>query len=85
MILFADDFHLENAGVHDTTNNKSFIKISKIYKDMGISNRHFPLALYQKELAPYDPHNLTDPSVELRSLIALECKINPWYLWNDLS
>lgn len=79
MILFEADWLKERAIVHTDTRNYDFIKMHILLKRMGIQNNKFFLALYNPELAKYDPHNLKDPSIELRQLIALECKQNFWY------
>jgi len=84
MILFQQDWARERAVIHDETNNKSFIRISMVLRRLGIMNHAFPLALHQADLAPYDPHNLTDPSEELRLRIALECKFNPFYFFREV-
>lgn len=84
MILFEQDFYRENASVHTDTKNFSFIKTSLILKRLGISNNKFPLAILDKDLCKYDPHNLTDPSLELRFRIAQECKLNPWYYFREV-
>lgn len=84
MILFADDFQKERAGIHYDTNNKSFIRITMVLKKLGISNYLFPLALYQSELNGIDPHNLKDNSTELRLKIAVEALINPFYCFREI-
>ena len=84
MILFQNDFVRENAGIHYDTNNHSFIRIAMVLKRLGIKNYNWPLALYQSDLVKYDPHNLTDPSTELRLKIALECRINPQYFFREV-
>jgi hypothetical protein len=84
MILFQEDWAKHNATIHDDTNNKSFIRIAMVLKRMGIQNYQFPLSLMQPELARYNPHNLTDPSKELRMKIGLECSINPWYFFREV-
>lgn len=79
MILYEKDFHEEGAIVDTETNNASFIRISRLYKRMGIENNKFMLALYDKELQGRDPHNLQDDSIELRMRVAHEAKINFWF------
>jgi hypothetical protein len=97
MLLFAEDWNkeisVEVAGlgqawlrpvVHYDTANKSFIKQAMVLRKMGIANYNWHLALYQPELANYDPHDLKDSSTELRQRIALECKINPAYFFREV-
>ncbi len=84
MILFQDDWRREGASIHEDTRNKSFIRLCMVLKSMNIKNYAFPMALLQPELAPYDPHNLTDNSQELRLKIGLECKLNPWYMFREV-
>ena len=79
MILFDKDWQEQGAVIHYSTCNQSFIKMHILLKRMGIKNNTFFLSLTQPELAKYNPHHLTDNSVELRQKIALECKINYWY------
>lgn len=84
MILFQQDWETDRANIHYDTNNKSFIRICMIFKKLNVLNYNFPLALYQSELAKYDPHNLKDNSEELRLKIALEVAINPWYYFREV-
>ena len=84
MILFKDDFIKENAGIHYDTTNKSFVRVAMVLKRMGIENWQFPIALYQSRLDGIDPHNLKDPSTELRLMIGAEAKINPWYALREI-
>lgn len=88
MILFKKDW-LDTQGharaiVHADTKNRSFRRMAAIYAKMGIQNNLFHLALTQPDLAKYDPHNLTDPSIELRLRIAHECQINIWYYLREV-
>ena len=84
MILFKDDYLKHNVVYHFTTKNISAIRIAKILKSMGIQNNKFMLVLYDGELANYDPHHLTDPSIELRQRIVAEMKLNPWYFYREI-
>ncbi|MFR2988869.1 MAG: hypothetical protein ACLTMR_08550, partial [Faecalibacillus sp.] len=79
MILYQEDFYYQNAIIHTTTTNKSFLRMHLLLKKMGIKNNAFFLALTQPELKNIHPHELKDPSPELAARIGLECKINPWY------
>jgi len=85
MILFKDDWqHFPTATVHKTTRNVSFIRIAQLYKHMGIENHLFPLALINPALEHIDPHdeNLSD---DIKGMIVLECKINPWYFFREVA
>lgn len=84
MILFEEDWAREGGSVHETT-NKSFIRVAMLLKNMGLRNWAFPLAIIQKDLAKYDPHNLQDNSEELRLRIAVEAKLNPWYHFREVA
>jgi len=88
-ILFRDDWYDHTTGryratVHKETTNASFRRLSSLYSRMGIANNLFPLAITQKDLIGHDPHNLRDPSIELRLRIAHECQINVWYFLREV-
>lgn len=84
MIFFDSDWsRYPKAVIHDTTNNISFLRTSIQLEKMGVRNNKFMLALTQPELAKYNPHKLTDPSVELRLAISYEAAINPWYFLRE--
>lgn len=84
MILFQQDWAREGGTANYDTKNKSFLRSARVLQQMGLQNWAFPLALIQKDLAKYDPRNLSDPSQELRMRIGLECKINPWYFYREV-
>ena len=72
-------------GIIDTeTKNVHFLRMVKILEKLGVRNRYFFLYLSQPELRKYDPHNLTDPSAELRMRILYEIKVNPWYFFREV-
>lgn len=83
MIFFQDDWRNENgilrAVPHLETRNITFKRIAVVLQRMGVRNNAFHLALSQPDLAKYDPHNLTDNSVELKLRILHEARINIWY------
>lgn len=62
----------------------SFIRQAKLYKELGCKNNKFLLALHDRDLMNIDPHNLTDPSIELRLRVAAEAKRNIWYVLREL-
>lgn len=84
MILFESDYQ-NNSGIIDLeTKNYSFTRMVGVLEKMGVKNRYFFLHLMQPELQKYDPHNLTDPSMELRAMILQEAKLNPWYFMREI-
>lgn len=84
MVLFLDDYNTHHGILDTDTKNTSCFRMYKILSEMGVKNNKFFLFLSQPELKNYDPHHLTDPSVELRQRIAYECKINPWYYLREV-
>lgn len=84
MILFERDFVEQGAIVDTSTPNLSFLKMAITLNKMGIHNNKFFLALYDKDLKGRDPHNLNDPSVELRQRIGWESKTNPYYFMREV-
>lgn len=84
MILYDNDIYDQNAYIDITTNNISFIRMSKILQMLGIKNNRFFLSLYDKDLRGRDPHNLRDNSLELRLRVAAETKRNVWYYLREV-
>ena len=84
MLLFESDYATAGGCLQVDTKNLSFIRMVFLLEKMGIKNNKFFLHLSQPELAKYDPHNLTDPSMELRGRIAHECKTNIWYFLREV-
>lgn len=84
MILFKNDYQrCANYHIDTETKNTSFIKLTALYKKMGIRNWAFPLVLYQPELVGVDPHAL-DIDYETASKVAVEAKYNPWYAFREV-
>lgn len=84
MLLFQSDY-LTHSGIIDTsTKNYSFVRIAGVLEKMNVKNNMFFLYLKHPELQKYDPHNLTDSSVELKLLILDETKTNPWYFFREV-
>jgi hypothetical protein len=85
MILFYEDWlKYPTATIHYETRNRSFVRQASVYKAMGIKNHAFILALVNPELRyvdPFDP-NLT---MEQMGMVAMECKINPWYFFREVA
>lgn len=84
MILFANDWRKHPTAVpHLSSKNHTFVRTAQLFRKMGVRNHMFPLALHNPELELIDPH---DPNldVETMGLIAIECKINPWYFLREV-
>lgn len=85
MILFMNDWLKYPRAIVDTnTRNKSFLKIAKLYKDMGIKNYYFHLALLQPELQGVDPHDEDNLTLEQKTMILWEIDNNPWYYLREM-
>lgn len=84
MILFLDDWKKYPTAIIDIqTTNKSFVRQASVYREMGIKNNAFMLALINPRLQGVDPF---DPNLSLQTQleIAYECKINPWYFFREI-
>jgi hypothetical protein len=84
MILYKEDFAKENAYVHTTTTNLSFIRMYQVYKQLGIVNNKFHLALLDRDLMNINVHDLKDNSLELKMRIINEAYNNPWYYFREV-
>lgn len=85
MILFKKDWdEYPNAIVDLETTNKTFLDLSLLFRDMGISNYEFPLALHNPELQGVDPYN---PNISKEHIIMIvdECRENPWYFFREIA
>lgn len=82
MVLFNGDYSKVSCIIDTKTKNHSFIRMSILLKKMGVVNNKFMLVLTQPELQGVDPlsDNLTERQ---RMMIAMECKINPWYAFRE--
>lgn len=84
MILFDQDWQEYPTAIRDyTTTNTSFLRLARLYHEMGIKNSTFLLALFQQELQGVDPHD-PDLSLELKTKIRIECQWNPWYFFREV-
>jgi hypothetical protein len=84
VLLFLDDWqNYPDAIIDLDTKNKSFVRISALYKEMGIKNHAFPLALLNPELKNVDPF---DPNLQIdqMAMIAIECKQNFMYFLREI-
>ncbi len=85
MILFLDDWKkYPTARPHLETTNTSYIELASLYRDMGVKNHFFHLALVDQDLKYVDPHS-TDITPELALKIIRECTINPWYYFREVA
>lgn len=85
MILYLEDWQKHPGAIVDLqTQNRSFLQMSALYRDMGVKNHAFLLALHNKELQGIDPHRV-DLSLEQMAKIAIECKENPWYFFREVA
>lgn len=85
MILFLEDWKKYPRAIANVeTTNTTFLKIVAIYKEMGIKNHAFPLALVDRSLVGVDPF---DPEISLENQlrISAECKINPWFYFREIA
>lgn len=85
MILFLEDWKkYPTAIVHTSTKNRSWVRLAHLYKQMGIRNHAFPLALINPELEDIDPH---DPLLTREQILAIgfEISINPWYYFREVA
>lgn len=86
MILFAEDWRkYPDAIIHSSTKNRSFVRQASVYRQMGIKNHAFLLALHDPLLLDIDPFDLDklDDTAILR--IMRECKTNPWYFVREIA
>ena len=84
MILRLDDWKkYPNAILHSSTTNRSWVKLAHVYREMGIKNYGFHLALHNPKLEAIDPH---DENISEQDIVAivLECKENPWYFFREV-
>lgn len=85
MILFQQDWRSHQGAIVDTqTTNRSFVRLAALYKQMGIKNHLFILALLNPELQGVDPFS-PDLTIEQQAAIAVECKQNFWYYAREIA
>lgn len=84
-IYFAKDWaKYPTATIHYETTNKSFLDLAAKYREMGIKNHAFILALVNPELRHVDPFQEDLPD-NIKHAIIVECKINPWYFFREIA
>lgn len=85
MILFEDDWDKHPSAIIDLkTNNDEFVRLSALYRTMGVKNHGMILALHNRDLQGVDPFNIGEDQ-ELAELIAIECKENFWYFIREVA
>lgn len=85
MILYQSDWELYPSAIaHTNTANRSFVKLAALYKEMGVENHAFLLALVQPELEHVDPYD-ENLDMETMAKIQYECTVNPWYFFREIA
>lgn len=85
MLLYLEDWRrYPTAIVHESTSNKSFVRLSALYRKMGIKNHTFMLALLNPELEHVDPF---DPNLTAEQILMVveEAAENPWYHFREIA
>lgn len=83
-IYFLDDWKKFPRAIPDTkTRNESFILMADKYRQMGLKNYYFHLALLQPELQGIDPF-ADDLPMDIIAKIRLEARYNPWYFFREV-
>lgn len=89
MILYASDWaKYPTATINLETTNTSWIRICSIYKQFGVHNHCFPLAIVDKSLVginPFAPLGAGGLTIEQVQRITIECKINPWFFFREIA
>jgi len=84
MILFYNDWNDYPSATPDTqTKNKSFLRMALLYKQRGIKNHAFMLALHDPVLQGVDPHSEELDEITILRIVR-ECKTNPWYYFREV-
>ena len=85
MILFKEDWHnYPNAIADYKTSNQSFVRLAALYRDMGVENHAFLLALHNPALQGINPHS-PELTLDQIALITIECKENFWYYIREVA
>lgn len=84
MILFYDDWEKYPEAIVDMkTKNQDFVRLSALYREMGVKNHAFILQLHNRDLQGVDPFNPPDAATALA--IGEECKVNFWYFIREIA
>lgn len=82
-ILFLADWTKHPSAIlHTTTRNQSFVRMVEYYRQQGIQNHSFMLALHNPSLAELDPF-AKDLTVEQKAAILIEARDNLWYFLRE--
>ena len=85
MILFKEDWDkYPDAIIDKDTKNESFLRLASVYREMGVENNSFILALHNPDLQGLDPFS-SDLQLEDMIAISLECQENPWYFFREIA
>lgn len=85
MILFLKDWKKYPKAIPDfKTSNKSFLRLSGLYKVMGVKNHLFLLTLHDKTLQEVDPFSTDLTPIEKFKIIR-EIWCNPWYYFREVA
>lgn len=74
---------LETYHIHMKTRNTSFLKMTLLLQEMGVTNCYFHLKLFDKGLKDVDPYD-PDLSDDLKLRILRECNENRWYFYREV-
>lgn len=82
-IIFLQDWQRYPGAIPNLeTTNRSFVTLAGKYREMGVKNHAFLLALHDRRLVGIDPH---DPNLtyEQIAMICVEAKYNPWFFLRE--
>lgn len=84
-ILFHSDWDRYPTAIpHLSTTNDSWKRLAGVYREMGIKNHAFPLALHNPDLEFVDPHNPFITEEEIL-MVMDECYDNLWYFMREVA
>jgi hypothetical protein len=84
MVLFLKDWKKSKAIPDFKTTNTSFLRLSGVYKVMGVKNHLFLLALHDKSLQGVNPFSEDLTPIEKFKIIR-EVWANPWYYFREIA
>lgn len=83
-ILFLEDWQRYPGAAPDwDTKNQSFIEMALLYRELGVKNFAFPLALVDQSLKGVDPFG-KDLTADQAIRVGIECKKNFWYFIREI-
>lgn len=83
-VLFMKDWAEQGAIPDWSTKNDSFVELALVYREMGVENYAFLLAIHDQGLIGVDPFD-PDLSKEMKERITIECKVNFWYMIREIA